>query len=160
MGCDGRKILTSNGTDIILWDFKRNKQKKMSIPNINFIYRYKYGLDRESMKFEFSKDGRYILSYQTKNGEWTHTTLCSIRVWDAHSGKKINDFHGHSNWLLDAHFSNSGNYIISSSKDSTARIWEISSGKILHEIRVRNASIYDVNFSKDGNTAIISCSDN
>ena len=54
----------------------------------------------------FSPDGKRIAT-----ASWDHTT----KIWDAASGKLLQDFNGHTHWVWSAKFSPDGKYIVTAS---------------------------------------------
>src|SRR5258708_6439131 len=60
----------------------------------------------------FSPDGKYVLT-----GSFDKTA----RLWDANTGKELQQFLGHTNYVTSAVFSPDGKYVLTGSFDKTAR---------------------------------------
>lgn len=64
---------------------------------------------------------------------------------------------GHTGNVYDLEFSDSGDFLVSVSKDASVRRWNCTDGKLLETIRGHDARVYGVALSEEEN-AIVSCS--
>lgn len=55
-------------------------------------------------------------------------------IWDTETGKKINQFHGHTNTVTSAGLSADGRYLLTSSIDNTVKIWDANKGETLYSL--------------------------
>jgi WD40 repeat protein len=79
-------------------------------------------------------------------------------VRDAHTGKQLAVFEGHTNGVLSVTFSPDGTHILSGSRDQTVRVWEARTGKQLSVIKGHTDEVNSVAFSPDSKR-IVSGSD-
>ena len=70
----------------------------------------------------FSPDGKKVLT-----GNSDHT----VRLWETASGKKIQDFHGHTDRVKSVAFSPDAKQLLTGGDDGTARLWDTASGQQL-----------------------------
>jgi WD40 repeat protein len=54
-----------------------------------------------------------------------------VKLWDAASGKQLNELLGHTNLILSVAFSPDGQRLVTGGMDGTARVWDFASGKQL-----------------------------
>lgn len=47
-------------------------------------------------------------------------------IWDASTGRLVQEFHGHSGWVICVAFSLDGMCMVSGSRDSTICIWNVN----------------------------------
>jgi len=67
----------------------------------------------------------------------------SIRIWDAVTGKLLNELKGHNTiWITSAYFSPDGKKIITSALDNTTKIWDTESGNLLYSFSTVNEDDY------------------
>lgn len=48
----------------------------------------------------------------------------TIKIWDIHTGKMLQNLPGHSDWVLSLASDPAGRTLVSSSKDKTIKIWQ------------------------------------
>jgi len=89
----------------------------------------------------FSPDGRLVA---TPNDDGV------ARLWEACTGRLLNELRGHTSKIQNVAFSPNGEYVVTMSYDGTARIWEVSTGQCLKELRGHKGIVYDAAFSPDG----------
>ncbi len=107
------------------------------------IYR---GHSREVYAVSWSPDGKLIASGSGDE---------SIQVWEASSGKKVLDYHGHSHWVgkglvKTLMWSPDGRYIASGSWDKSVRVWDAYSGSTISTYRSYYEVVESVAWSPDG----------
>jgi WD40 repeat protein len=88
----------------------------------------------------FSPDGRWLLTTDD-------STVASI--WDANSGTRVADLHGHSKPLDQAIFS-STELVATVSQDGTAKLWRANGGALIADLRANTAAVAGAEFSSDG----------
>lgn len=75
--------------------------------------------DKPAEGVAFTPDGKQLV---TGNDDGT------ISIRDVATGKELNNFQAHGNWIWDVRFSPDGKRMITSSRDSTAKVWEVPTG--------------------------------
>ncbi|KAF8992317.1 WD40-repeat-containing domain protein, partial [Cyathus striatus] len=98
-----------------------------------------------------SQDGTTIVSGSADN---------TVRVWNSHSGKLLNELKGHSDWVRSVAISQDGTTIVSGSHDKTVRVWNSHSGKLLNELKGHSHWVRSVAISQDGTTIVSGSNDN
>jgi WD40 repeat protein len=62
-----------------------------------------------------------------------------IQLWDLRTGKPVNQFSGHADWVLSLAFSGDGKLLASGGYDRFVRLWEVGSGKKVLDLPVQPA---------------------
>lgn len=75
---------------------------------------------------------------------------CSVRLWDAASGRALRELKGHTNWVSTVCFSGDGNSIISAGYDTTIKIWNSGNGKLKRTIPAHDNIVNAIVVSPDG----------
>ena len=57
-----------------------------------------------------------------------------IKVWDIRSKRLIQHYDAHPSSVTGISFHPSGNYLLSSSNDSTLKVWDLKMGQILYTL--------------------------
>src|SRR5439155_1486864 len=100
----------------------------------------------------FSADGKHIL---------TGSKDRSLRLWDAATGKKVQTFVGHGNWVTAAALSPDGKLALSVSDDGSVKLWDAAEGEELDHIAVSDSN--DVPccaaFAPDGRSFLVGTAD-
>jgi WD40 repeat protein len=89
----------------------------------------------------------------------TCDTDCTVRLWDATSGKLLRIFRGHTNWVRTVAFSPRGGILASGAADHTLRLWDVDSGACLRICQGHGNEVFSVAFSPDGQWIASSSSD-
>ena len=71
------------------------------------------------------------------------------RIWDIETGRQV-VLKGHTNDVIQAHFSPDGRRVVTASLDRTAAIWDAESGKLLHRLRGHRGYVSDAVFDPSG----------
>jgi WD40 repeat protein len=150
---DSYRILVGldNGA-VHLWDF-HSDQITFGAQHFNtWINGFSYSHDgrfllvmrSNRLEIRSAQNGNLVASYNasayalspTENqvaiGDWDGI----IRLRDIASGEIIHRFQGHSKKIFSVAFSDSGNFLASSSEDCTTRLWNARTGKFLHHMQV------------------------
>ncbi len=99
----------------------------------------------------FSPDGRRIVTASENSG---------AQIWDAESGKELQQFEGHSDEVTSASFSSDGQRIVTTSYDNTVRIWDADSGEELQQLDSDWERVNSASFSNDGRRIVTASYDN
>jgi WD40 repeat protein len=93
----------------------------------------------------FSLDGLNIVSGSDD---------CTVRVWDALSGKNVHTFEINTGSVTSVAFSPNGSRIVSASDDHNVCIWETISGVVLHTLKGHTDRVSSMAFSSDGSCIV------
>tara|TARA_R110002072_G_scaffold289831_2_gene457090 strand:+ start:21642 stop:23882 length:2241 start_codon:yes stop_codon:yes gene_type:complete len=92
-----------------------------------------------------SADGRHILS-----GSWDNT----LRLWNAHAGDSIREFHGHTEGIGGVALSSDGKLAASGAghlyRDATLRLWDVETGAEQHQFKGHTHNIMAVAWAANG----------
>jgi eukaryotic-like serine/threonine-protein kinase len=83
----------------------------------------------------------------------------SIRLWDAASGRRLQELEGHTSWICELVFSADGLWLYSASGDQTIRIWDMKEGKCSATLHGSSHEVYGLALSPDGATLASACKD-
>ncbi len=79
---------------------------------------------------------------------------CTVKLWDATSGRELRTFRGHLRGVNSVCFSPDGTQIVSGSKDGTVKQWDAIVGRELCTLKHKNhqasRDVTNVSFSPDG----------
>lgn len=91
----------------------------------------------------FTPDGRQVL---TGSGD------CSVRLWDAATGKEVRRFLGHTQAVWSVAISGDGRRVVSAGQDGVVRLWDAAGGKEVRSFagHKMGALIASVAFTPDG----------
>jgi WD40 repeat protein len=174
MSADGKWLASGDGQSVILWDAEKTKisrrwkSKSGSVEALQFSPDGRsvvsatdgaitmYALDEAKPEIvlegaggfiawlRFSPDGAVLAgSCDVKQGD---TTRCSMRFWDAKTGKKLRDVGGSFNAGA---FSPDGKWIASTGL-GFVHVHDAANGKVLHRLPRSNEHVWCVSFSPDG----------
>jgi RNA polymerase sigma factor (sigma-70 family) len=73
-----------------------------------------------------------------------------IRLWDVATGKELQRFLGHDNWVYAIAFSPDGKMLASGSVDHTIRLWDVMTGKESQQLDGHEKEVNCIAFSPDG----------
>jgi WD40 repeat protein/serine/threonine protein kinase len=93
----------------------------------------------------FSRDGQRLASGSMPGlGDF-------VRIWDATTGKEIQQLRGHSWAIVSVAFSPDGQFLASASPDTTVRVWDLSTSQELVRPQPQHVGpVTSVAFSPDG----------
>lgn len=98
----------------------------------------------------FGDGGRSILT----------TSLDKMAVlWDTASGKKLQTFAGHTEYIFRAALSADGTQLLTGSLDMTARLWDVATGTERYRFAAHTGPVATVAFSPDGQLLLTGSSD-
>ncbi|MFM7317080.1 MAG: protein kinase domain-containing protein, partial [bacterium] len=111
---------------------------------------------------DISPDGKRIATGDIHSG---------VKLWDAATGRKLNDLAGHINWVRTIAFSHDGRWLATGSggsigkdgkpavgDDNSVRLWDAKNGNAIRIFEKNKEPILAVAFSKD-DQEVISCGD-
>jgi WD40 repeat protein len=107
----------------------------------------------------YSPDGKFLLSGGGE-GSWKEKgpddSDCSLRLWDATTGKEVRRLTGHTRPVKSVAFSPDGKYAASGGWDHTVRLWDLGTGQEVRRFGGHTSGVLCVAFSPDGKE-ILSC---
>jgi WD40 repeat protein len=74
-----------------------------------------------------------------------------LQIWDAVTGKRVHELHGHVGNVITAVFSGDGSRLASCGDDQTVRVWDAASGAELLTFRGHAAPAASLAFNPEGN---------
>jgi WD40 repeat protein/serine/threonine protein kinase/tetratricopeptide (TPR) repeat protein len=131
---DGQRLATASfdGTWKI-WDAATGRGLVASDPSAGWV--------GPMLNVVFSPDGRRLVATGFGDG--------SVNLWDAHTGRRLTPFLGHTDAIEHAAFSPDGQRLATASYDTTVRVWDVSTGQTLWTRR-HEKGLQGVAFSPDG----------
>ena len=78
----------------------------------------------------------------------------TIRLWNAHTYKLIQELTGHTNVIYSVSFSFNGNTIVSSGFDKTIRLWNADTGQLIKVLSGHISNVKSVTFVSDDNAVL------
>jgi WD40 repeat protein len=95
------------------------------------------------LRVVFSADGKKVLFN-------VGATMCLL---DLGTGKELQRFQGHTDWVNDLALPADGKRALSASKDSTVRLWDTATGKELRRLQGHKGPVWGLALSPDGKRA-------
>ncbi len=137
---DGHRLATAGKKDLTarIWD------RKTGAP----LHVLTHDAIVDTVIFNPAVDRLLTASYYPANKAW---------LWDAKTGKLLNELEGHRNEIQSFEFSRDGRRLATGCMDQTARIWDGTTGKFISELLGHKGWVYHTAFSPDG-TRIVSAS--
>jgi Tol biopolymer transport system component len=148
---DGETIYSYTDT-IKIWDAKTGRELQTlsgHSGNVNSV--------------AYSPDGKFIVSGSggsmtfNPDGETIYSYTDTIKIWDAKTGRELQNLSGHSRDVTSVAYSPDEKFIASSSWDNTIKIWDVETGHELRTLEGHTGGVNSVEFSPDGRR-ILSCS--
>jgi len=119
-----------------LWDRSGALMKTFEIETDNILTRVRFHPDGKS----------FVVATGEKNVFRT-----SVKLWDI-EGTEIQRFAGHGSRITDASFSPDGEFIVSTSFDSTIRLWQTDQEKLVTSVQGHTDKVTSLTLSPDGKT--------
>lgn len=141
LGSDGRFIaMAMRGNTLIIYDIKNNKFKRSLQCNSQIT------------SIAFSMDNKCVV---TTSGD------LFAKVWEIKSdvGVCIRPLGDMADWIRNAYYSPNGNYIATSSIDSTGKIWEEREGKIVKLLYGHGDRVTSISFDHTGKKVVTTSDD-
>lgn len=92
----------------------------------------KYGLNHHPyivINYTFSPDGKLFAASSAADRDGT------IIIWNTKTGKIVQSFDGHTNYISSISFSPDSKLVISSSWDHTTKVWDIETGEEIRQLQ-------------------------
>ncbi|GAB4430412.1 MAG: hypothetical protein Kow0031_11260 [Anaerolineae bacterium] len=93
----------------------------------------------------FAPDGQTVLSGSADG---------TARLWDAASGRQLQEFRGHEDEVNSVAFAPDGRTVLTGSADRSARLWDVKTGQELRQFSEPDGSGVSVAFAQDGQSAL------
>ncbi len=134
---DGKKLVSSNYTDILLWD----------VPSGNLIYSIQAEHEENITCVAYHPNGKTIAT----GGEWNDGI---IKFWDAATGTLMTTLATDTVEAVSTiAFSPDGTLLASGSEyDNIITIWDVATGKLIKNIYGHKDDVRNITFNRDGTT--------
>ncbi len=99
----------------------------------------------QSTSLAFSPDGKTVIR-GSRDG--------TVRLVDSSTGRLLQEFTGHTDYISSVAFSPDGNIVLTGSFDKTARLWDTKTGRLIQVLKGHQSWVAAVAFSPDGNTVL------
>lgn len=139
-------LYKANGTLILKYELSQdltaqinsdvNEKLRVGVPR---------GHSQEIKNFEFSPDGKLVLTYSEDN---------SAIIWDVESQKSLHVLTGGSGDFNHVEFNNDGTKILANSSLGVVRVWDTRSGKQIMELKSDFIRYYEAHFNSNGENII------
>jgi WD40 repeat protein/serine/threonine protein kinase/Flp pilus assembly protein TadD len=138
---DGNQLASaSHDGTVILWDRKDGRALRTFT-----------GHGGPVLGVAFHPDGRRVASAGGNNYTSKSSGDCSIRIWDAATGKELLRLEGHETQVRWVTFSPDGRWLASSGHfDGTVRLWDSATGQVLRVFDTGTGAAGVLAFSPDG----------
>lgn len=117
----------------VMWNPETGDKRNLKLDGITSFTHFR--------AFAFSADNRFLLGGEDNGTVW---------LWDAQTGKEIQQLVGHNALIKSVIFSSDGRLLLSGSDDKTARLWDAQSGQELQRFLGHAQSVRAIAFSPDG----------
>ncbi len=123
-----------------------------SYPGLEKLLALDYPTDTSFTDMEFSADGRSFLSAGALGKN-------DLILWDAVSGKKLQQFTGITSMQFGVALSPDGRYAAAAGVDDIARMWEVATGHEVRRFMGHTLALNGIDFSPDGKWVATSSND-
>lgn len=128
---DGEQILSVGNGDVAIWDIRKGKCRK-AFPG--------------SAPIAANPDGQWVI-----HGSKHDNTLS---VSEIRSGKKMQDFSGHSSKVLTCTVSKNGNYVVSGSQDGIMIIWDVPRNVLIAKVKAHKSHVWRCLITPDNKNVV------
>ncbi|KAK9849360.1 hypothetical protein MYU51_014667 [Penicillium brevicompactum] len=144
----------SNDQTLRVWEIEMDPQQKLESNSdcggsVVFSSSNRLEVNRVN-SMTFSPDGRLLASSSNDN---------IVRLWDTATGRLVQTFNGHSDWVLSVGFSPDGSQLASGSMDRTIKLWNVTTGVLQQSLEGHSETVRSVVFSPDGQLLVSGSND-
>jgi WD40 repeat protein len=129
---DGRFLVTTNWTDLRVWDTRRKKAFAPLTPHVGNMNSAAVS-PRENIVAGGGSDG-------------------TVTLWDMTTGRVKKELRGPANFIISVAFSPDGKTLAAGGQNETVRLWDVASGAEVATFRGHTGVVHGVAFSPTGET--------
>ncbi|MGH7174463.1 MAG: PQQ-binding-like beta-propeller repeat protein [Gemmataceae bacterium] len=142
---DGKTLVCGGWNGIVsLFDTATGKKRRSFTAHVGAVKAITYSSDGKIL----ATGGGGLNSHRIPLRFWHRD--CTIRLWDAASGKELSTALGPRADVLALAYSPDGKQLASAGKDSLIRLWRVADGKLLRWLEGHGGTVYSLAFSPDG----------
>jgi WD40 repeat protein len=152
---DGKRLLTSSGKELFLWEAARGRELRRFGPHETLLTCMDYSADGRQVLsgsgYYLYKDGKLVL----RDGKYVYTD-CVLRLWDADGGSEVATIKDADTPWYSAGFSPDDRYLFAGNYEARLRCWLLD-GKKIKEVKPWKAGYGYVNamlFTPDGRAMV------
>jgi len=154
--CDGSARVFDANTGDELAVFTARERSRMSPFGVK-VRLGNAGTWREAAALDGKFSSAAVLG--TTGGRLVSPMGLGARVWDAVSGRVICTMKGHTDTVVGAEFSRSGDRVVTASYDGTARVWDATTGAQIACLTGHAWRVEDASFSPSGDRVVTASRD-
>ncbi len=114
------------------------------------------GLRAEWLQSAFDVGSEVAAVWLSRHGRWAVSGSADkiLRLWEVTTGRCVQSFHGHGNYLTSLCVSEDGHSVVSGSSDKTVRLWQVQTGRCVQTLSGHRGLVWSVCLSGDGRWAL------